>query len=254
MRLTPGDPASSPAPRASFSRYEYKYRLPRGLASTVRACVAAHLPRDHYSSLAPDGRYPISSLYLDSADLRLCRESLEGHKNRFKLRIRGYDDHPDSPLFAEIKRRLNTTILKDRSRLARDQLVDLAGPRAVLLDPAGRQFDLYRRLLAARPQALVRYRREAFESDGPSRVRVTFDHDLASCVTQQWRFTVQGGTWRRVLADQVVMEIKFDGRFPGWIQDLVHRFQLHAQSVSKYCLALHAGAPAPGYLCRAAEG
>ncbi len=253
MRFTPGQAVPSGTPRTSFSRYEYKYRLPRGLASTVRACVAAHLDRDRHSAAAPDGRYHISSLYLDSADLRLCRESLEGQKNRFKLRVRGYDDDPDSPLFVEIKRRLNTTILKDRSLLPRDQLTDLAGPRAVLTDPAGRQFDLYRRMLAARPQALVRYRREAFENTGPSRVRVTFDHDLCSCITDRWHVTVQGGTWRRVLADQVVMEIKFDGRFPGWIQDLVHRFQLHAMSVSKYCLALHAGAPAAGFLRRTAE-
>jgi hypothetical protein len=215
--------------------------------------VASHLHHDRYSAATPGGAYHISSLYLDSADLRLCRESLEGQKNRFKLRVRAYDDDPDSPVFLEIKRRLNTTIIKDRAVLPRERIGSLASAQPVLSDPAGHQFDLYRRTLAARPQILVRYRREAFENADLSRVRVTFDHALASCVTDHWNVAVHGGIWRNVIGDQVVMEVKFNGRFPGWIQDLVHRFQLQAQSVSKYCLSLHAGAPAPGFLSYRAE-
>jgi len=276
MAIDPGNGAPQDAPRTRFARYEYKYRLPRGLAATVRACVAAHLPHDRYSGRATDHRYDIASLYLDSADLRLCRESLEGQKNRFKLRIRAYDDRPDTPVFLEIKRRLNTTILKDRAAVGRDVLGCLARtPSAAMAggsagamaagsaagsaaapalpcdSPAARQFDLYRRVLAARPRALVRYRREAFESPGPARTRVTFDHDLTACTTAAWQVRVGGGGWRRVIADEVVMEIKFDARFPGWVQDLVHRFQLQPRSVSKYCLGLHAGALAGGYLRRA---
>jgi len=240
------------SPPSHFCRYEFKYRLPRGLASTVRACVAAHLPQDGYSAQAPDGHYDISSLYLDSKDLKLCRESLAGQKNRFKLRVRGYDDDPDEPVYLEIKRRLNTVIVKDRAAIDRDRLMDFADGGGVWTGSATRQFELYRNLLVARPQVLIRYRREAFESHGPNRVRVTFDRDLSTRVCHQWRVDVHTGTWRRVLADTVVLEIKFDGCFPAWVQDLVRRFQLQAQSVSKYCLGLHACTPtATGLLARA---
>lgn len=246
-----GDRAAATTRRNTFSRFEYKYRLPRGLATAVRACVAAHLPLDAYSARAADGHYDISSLYLDSTDLRLCRESIEGQKNRFKLRIRGYSDDPDLPVFLEIKRRLNTVILKDRVGVARDALVCLETAGGEPAGSAAGQFCLYRRLLDARPQVLVRYRREAFEGPGPNRVRVTFDRDLSCQQCHAWRVDVRGGHWRRVLADQVVVEIKFDGRYPSWALDLVRRFQLQARSVSKYCLSLHAVQPAAiGFLAR----
>ena len=57
--------------------------------------------------------YPIVSLYLDSPDLQLCRESLTGVKNRFKLRIRSYTDEPEYPRFLEIKRRINQVIYEE---------------------------------------------------------------------------------------------------------------------------------------------
>ena len=65
----------------------------------------------------PNNAYMISSVYLDSDNLKLCRESLDGTKNRFKLRIRSYTDDLDYPRFFEIKRRVNTIIIKSRARV-----------------------------------------------------------------------------------------------------------------------------------------
>jgi len=242
-----------------FCRYEFKYRLPRGLAAPIRAFVAAHLEHDRYSAAAPDREYTICSLYLDSADLRLCRESLSGQKNRFKLRIRGYDDEPASPVFLEIKRRLNAVILKDRCAVARDDLARRLAPGAHVTgaanEDAARQFRLYRDCLAASPQALVRYRREAFESGDPTRLRVTLDRDVECRLTHDWDVCVRRGAWQPVLPDVVVLEIKFNSWFPAWVQELIHAFQLEAQSVSKYALSLRAGTPAAhGLLAAAAKG
>jgi hypothetical protein len=243
------------ASRNRFCRYEFKYRLPSGLVAPLRAFVAAHLPHDPYSAATGDHRYEIASLYLDSVDLRLCRESREGKKNRFKLRIRGYDDDPASPVYLEIKRRLNTVILKDRCAAPRQELETFSSPTVgEASSEAAKQFRFYRSCLAARPQAIVRYRREAFESDGPGRLRVTFDQDLACKVTHDWNLQLGGLGWRPVLAGESVLEIKFNGRFPAWLQDLVRRYQLQARSVSKYTLSLDSGMPAAaGMLARAAE-
>jgi hypothetical protein len=248
--------APSQGSRDRFCRYEFKYRLPRGLASPVRAFVATHLPHDPYSLATVDHHYDICSLYLDSADLRLCRESLNGIKNRFKLRIRGYDDLPDSPVYLEIKRRLNTVIMKDRCSAPRCDLATFSSPTMNQEDsPAAAQFRFYRAYLAATPQALVRYRREAFEGDGPSRVRVTFDRDLRTRLTGAWDVHMGGCGWRNVLHEEVVLEIKFNGRYPAWLQEMVRRYQLQARSVSKYTMSLNAGTPAAfGLMARQAEG
>lgn len=246
------------SPRVSrnrFCRYEFKYRLPRGMAGPVRSFVAAHLPYDPYSRATPDHRYDISSLYLDSPDLRLCRESHDGKKNRFKLRIRSYDDHPDHPVFLEIKRRLNTVILKDRCAAPRSEVAGFARPIVgEASSEAAKQFHFYRACLAAGPLALVRYRREAFEGDGPFPVRVTLDHDLRCAPTRKWEVRVGGPGWRSVLPNEVVLEIKFNGRFPSWLQVLVRQYQLQARSVSKYCLCLDGSTPsAAGMLARRQE-
>jgi len=249
--ISNASPSGSGAPRVSFCRYEYKYRLPAGLAGPIRAIVAAHLPHDKYSLIRPDHHYDISSLYIDSADLRLCRESLSSQKNRFKLRIRGYDDNPDSPVFLEIKRRLNTVILKDRCLIGRG---DVGIWNESLRTAAADQFHLYRQSLGATPQALVRYEREAFESTDPGRLRVTFDRHLHTKITHKWEVKVGGTNWHPVYTGLVVLEIKFNGRYPSWLHSLVRQYQLQAVSVSKYTMSLHAGMPAANGMLAARAG
>lgn len=147
---------------------------------------------------------------------------------------------------------MNTVIVKDRTRISRRELAALARGDSLPGGQEARQFQLYRGLLAAEPQALIRYRREAFEgTGGPNRLRITFDRDLSCRRCRTWQVDVEAGPWRRVLADEVVLEIKFDGCFPAWVHDLVRRFQLQARSVSKYCLGLHTSQPAAaGFLAR----
>jgi hypothetical protein len=131
--------------------------------------------------LQPSRDYPIVSLYLDSDDLLLCRESLTGHKNRFKLRIRSYTDEPEYPRFFEIKRRINTIIMKSRARVMDSDVETLlAGlplpPQNYTADvDAINQFQLYASSIRAKPAVLVptssNCMRAAF---GPS-LRSSFD-------------------------------------------------------------------------------
>ena len=46
----------------------------------------------------------------------MARATLDGHRKRFKLRVRWYDDDPDAPAFCEIKRRTDKVIHKTRLR------------------------------------------------------------------------------------------------------------------------------------------
>ncbi len=96
-------------------RYEIKYLISEAKAEVIAQFIKPYLQPDRYSKLQRGGKYPIVSLYLDSDDLRLCRETLTGQKNRFKLRVRSYTDEPEYPRYFEIKRRLNNIIIKSRS-------------------------------------------------------------------------------------------------------------------------------------------
>jgi hypothetical protein len=228
--------------RTLGSRYELKYLISKSKAKEVERFVEMYLPRDRYSKLQPTGSYPIVSLYLDSDDLQLCCESITGKLNRYKLRIRSYTDDTAYPRFFEIKRRANTVIVKSRYRVKHHDVKDLLADRYIhsqyyATDEAIlRQFQLYTRSINAKPKVLIRYNRKAYEGESHTRVRVTFDTDLSYRVTDKPEVTLNGGGWRShaLSMQNVILEIKFNGRYPDWLNTMVKHFELRQESISKY--------------------
>ncbi|NLH16499.1 MAG: polyphosphate polymerase domain-containing protein [Phycisphaerae bacterium] len=239
---TPASPVTKPKGDTLMAcRYELKYRIQETTARAIAAYIKPMIPLDKYAQLRPNGEYPITSLYLDSDQLTLAKETLEGKKNRFKLRVRGYSDKPDTPIFFEIKRRIERVILKSRARGMHHHVpMILAGhelpPQKFQTDmKALRQFQLYVKYLNARPMVLVRYMRQAFEGDGDCRVRVTFDRQLSYCVTEEPRVRLGGSGWMPIPLDFTILEIKFTARYPAWLSELVRAFDLKVSAMSKYC-------------------
>ncbi len=223
-------------------RYELKYLISKSKAKAIEQYVAAYIEQDRYTKLQPSSFYPIVSLYVDSEEMQLCRESLTGKLNRFKLRIRSYTDDHSYPRFLEIKRRANSVIMKSRYRIKhRDIKPLLAGE---FTDPQYygtdekilRQFQLYVRSINAKPAVLVRYRRRAYEGDSHTRVRVTFDKELSYNVTDEPQVRFNGGGWQlhKLSLDRTILEIKFTGRYPAWLSTMAKEFELRQQSMSKY--------------------
>src|ERR1051325_4010342 len=103
-------------------RFELKYLIPEETALLVRDFVRSYLQMDEYSVGRPNYSYPVHSLYLDSQQLRLYWDTINGDKNRFKLRLRYYSTNPETPVFFEIKRRMNNCILKQRGGVKHDSL------------------------------------------------------------------------------------------------------------------------------------
>jgi hypothetical protein len=227
-----------------FCRYELKYRISESKAEAIEQFIKPYIHLDRYAKLQPDRTYPIASLYLDSQDLKLCRESLTGKKNRFKLRIRSYSDDPDTPCFVEIKRRLNNIIIKGRVRVTNDNVATLLSGRSL---PAQqykadehtlRQFQLYMHCINAGPVIGVRYKRRAYEDDSDNRVRVTFDRQLCYHVSREPVIMFNDTGWQRHRHDSVVLELKFTSRYPAWLSRMVKYFDLQRQSVSKYASSI----------------
>lgn len=185
--------------------------------------------------------YSISSLYLDSPQFHLFHETQLDKCNRYKLRIRTYDDEPTTPAFFEIKRKLKNNIYKSRVKVRKEYVgrvmsgsylpEELSGQDRTVLQ----QFLHYCRCLQARPIVLVRYRREAYESSTANRVRITFDRELMYQPVNEPVVKVNGPGWKKLPIDFVVLEIKFSDSFPLWVKQLVQIFNLNRQSMSKYC-------------------
>jgi len=235
-----------PIDRTLFCRHEMKYHINESKAAAIAHYIRPYLQPDKYCKLRRGRAYPIVSLYLDSANLLLCRQSLRGHKNRFKLRIRSYTDEPDYPRFLEIKRRMNTIIIKNRARVMhRDVATLLSGsslpPQDYSTDEKTlKQFQLYMKSINARPMILIRYMRQAFEDDSHNRVRVTFDRELCYNVTSAPEVLLNSRGWQHhpLCIGGVILEIKFTARYPPWLSRMVEYFDLRQTSISKYATSI----------------
>src|SRR5439155_24426973 len=93
-----------PKDKLQASRWEQKYIITEHTALQLREFVQSYLELDENGVGKPNFSYPVHSLYLDSDDLKINWTTITGDKNRFKLRLRFYNDNADTPVFFEIKR------------------------------------------------------------------------------------------------------------------------------------------------------
>lgn len=229
--------------RLQSSRYEYKYLVPAERALEIREFVRSYLVPDHNDHPMGYG-YEVNSLYLDSPGLELCNATVQGQKNRFKLRLRWYAIGEDDPVFFEIKRRVDDQILKERAVVRRDAVQRILSghwPSASDLTDArdGRSlstlqhFCKLRNALQATGSVYVRYLREAWVPESGNSVRVTFDRGLKGSGYGEG-FTSTILDWDTPYVDGTILELKFNDRFPAWMSDLSQAFNLHRISMPKY--------------------
>src|SRR5688572_26717095 len=95
---------------AQLQRFELKYLVTETTARAMRQFVRCYLKPDEFAGRSADFSYAVHTLYLDSPDLALYGATNNGDKNRFKLRVRFYDNGADAPAFFEVKRRRNECI------------------------------------------------------------------------------------------------------------------------------------------------
>lgn len=225
-------------------RYEYKYVINERIALAIRDFVSSYLDPDPYGSTQPMYSYPVHSLYLDSPSLRTFQETVNGDRNRFKLRIRYYENQRDKPVYFEIKRRADRVISKKRVVVYRNAAEDLARGYLPgfesLANPVAEQMDAlidFTRLvnhLQARPRVHVSYLREAWIADGHNKIRVTLDRNVQSEPERRVSFDYDFAHPNSVFGEQVILELKFTDRFPLWFKELVQVFGLRQGGAAKY--------------------
>jgi VTC domain len=228
-----------PSNRPLLSRYELKYWLPPPLIPDLRRHLRPFCRTDKFSTGRPGNRYTVGSLYLDTQSFELYRTTVEGHTNRFKLRIRSYKDDPEAPVFFEIKKRANQIVLKRRAKVPREIAKRfLAGDPVPRLCPAFEQFLESCHGLDARPTLRVRYEREAYESRGGDPLRITIDHDVMHAVSPGPDLSLNGAGWVRTPTRGAILEVKFTDRSPAWVAQMVRTLGLERTSIPKYVLSL----------------
>lgn len=169
------------------ARFELKYVLPLAERDALLARFAPRFRPDDLG--APDGRYPVVSLYFDTADRRCYWEAWRGVPSRRKLRLRLYGTQDGSlppATFVEIKHRDGGEGAKRRVAMPAAQALTLltVGDGPSVSPAEARILAEARRLVTAegfRPACVIRYDRHAYRfvgDDGAEQLRITFDHGV----------------------------------------------------------------------------
>jgi SPX domain protein involved in polyphosphate accumulation len=232
-----------------FNRFELKYLVTLAQAEHFRKDLLAYLVPDDNGDGA--GKYALASLYYDSPDYRCYWEKVDGLRFRRKLRIRSYvaaqDLQPETPVFVEIKQRVDRVTQKRRVLLPYHSALALCNERSVAVEGAHSQDLPVLNEIAAyawqnnlRPASIVRYQRQAFMGTHHDiGLRVTFDTDLryqvASLHLHQTPASIP-----MLPPEWVVMEVKVNERIPYWLTELVAAHNLSLVRMSKYCRSLEA--------------
>ncbi len=209
------------------------------------------LQHDHHQT---GNDYQIRSLYLDTFDDRLYRESLAGVKRRHKYRIRFYDMKDE---FFRLERKDTVDRLKQKfstpfSKEEVEQL--LAGGFVNPADDKMLKREVYalQQTEGLHPVAIVEYRRSAFVYP-IGNVRITLDKDIG-CTYRVNDFLDPHALLIPVMPyGRHVLEVKYDGILPGFISEILNVESMEQISFSKYAYARNViennGRKEEGYEC-----
>lgn len=213
-----------------FQRIEKKYRLTLDQKSRLLAEVGEQLIPDQY------GRSTICSLYLDTPDFRLIRNSIDATVYKEKLRLRSYGTpKKDGQVFLEIKKKYKGVVYKRRVVMTlREAEVYLRDGTRPVQSQIMNELDYAMRLYGCpQPAMFIAYEREAYYVKDLPNLRLTFDGAVR--YRREGLHLEEGSAGKVILpGNQTLLEIKTDGAMPVWLANALDHCKIFPASFSKY--------------------
>lgn len=216
-------------PIAVMKRYELKYIITKEQEDFLKKRLEGHLYVDQF------GKTSIASLYYDTPDFRLIRQSIEKPLFKEKLRLRSYGIATDSsPVFLELKRKAFGVVYKRRINTTIPKLEDiLSGEENLGEGQINREIEYFlKNNPDLAPSCLIIYDRTAYyEPNGDLRLTIdnnprfrTEDLDL--------RVSMEG---EPLLPEGFsILEVKVQGAMPLWLSNILDEGRIYKSSFSKY--------------------
>ena len=156
----------------------------------------------------------------------------------------------ETPVFLEIKQRIDRVTQKRRAILPYGEALRLCNDRQIP-DHAPDDKAVIEEIFVflwqynLRPMSIVRYDRQAFMgTEYDIGLRVTFDTAL-SFQSHSLHLHEQPSDLPMLAANLVVMEIKVNERIPYWLTEMIAAHNLPITRVSKYCRSIEAAQNMP---------
>lgn len=213
-----------------FRRVEKKYRLDPAQKEALLTLIGPHLTPDVH------GRNTICSLYLDTPDHLIIRNSIIARVYKEKLRLRSYGTPTmDDLVFLEIKKKFKGVVYKRRERMPlRDAMAYIEHGEKPCDTQIMREIDYAMHFYhQPKPMMLIAYEREAyFDADNPD-LRITFDTNVRARDTD---CRLENGSHGEYLLpeDAILMEIKTGGAMPVWLAQALSHCGILPGKFSKY--------------------
>ena len=217
-----------------FQRVEKKYMLTENDVARFLKKIGASLEHDTYANST------VGSLYLDTPDFRLIRNSIDAKeyemKYKEKLRLRGYGEiHDDSRVFLEIKKKFKGVVYKRRVAMSIENALRYLESGARTVDSQiMREIDYAMKIYEhPKPSCAVFYEREAYvDKDNPS-LRLTFDRNIRYRTDA---LDLRLGSFGKTILPEntVLLEIKTDGGMPLPLSKALDDLSIYPTSFSKY--------------------
>lgn len=218
-----------------FRRVEKKYRMTLARRDAFLGEIMHLLEPDEY------GKSTVCSLYLDTPDHILIRNSIEATgfdkvAYKEKLRIRSYGTPKgDSKVFMEIKKKYKGVVYKRRivTTLEKAQNYLDTGEKPMqsqIMEEIDYAMHFYGNV---GPAMMICCEREAYSVKGMPHLRLTFDTRIRG---RDWDLSLDKGSQGYLLLpeDAVLMEVKTDGAMPLWLAHALDKHKLYPSSFSKY--------------------
>ena len=218
-----------------FKRYEKKYRLTKEQKDLLMSLIADKLVPDRYE------KNTLCSLYLDTPDYLLIRNSIDAIAYKEKLRLRSYGvPKVNEKLFFEIKKKYKGVVYKRRVSMTYDEAFSYIDSGVPPMDTQiMREIDyLMRYYCQPKPDVCILCEREAYLVADNMKVRLTFDENLRYRRGFPNEDNIYDGT--PILKNgEYILEIKTPGAMPIWLARALSRCEIYPQSFSKYAHAYY---------------
>lgn len=213
-----------------MKRYELKYILNREQVEYLVEALNGHMIVDKY------GKTSIASLYYDTIDSRLIRNSLEKPEFKEKIRLRSYGiASTGKPVFLELKRKAYGIVYKRRVETSIDDVNNFFNYKANIFanGQIAKEITYFRNYYGSLiPSCLIIYDRVAyFEEDGD--LRLTIDYNPRYRLDNlRLDYSMDGIS---LLEDgYAILEVKVQSALPLWLCHILDEGKIYKNSFSKY--------------------
>ena len=180
-------------------------------------------------------KYKICSIYFDTNNYDLIRNSLEKPIYKEKDRIRSYGKvENEDKIFFEIKKKYKGITNKRRITLTYENLKNYLNKNKI---PDNSNIQIFNELdylmnyYELKPKVFISYDRISFISKENKNLRITFDNNLNYRLNELNLDDEKGKIFNN---DKYILEIKTLDSFPIWLVKALSELEIYPTSFSKY--------------------